>query len=297
MKIALLGIGAMHFRIAQNLLHKGYELFIYNRTPKACEELVALGAVHCDSPYLATTQADVIISMVTNNEASSAIWLTPKHGAIHGLNSNKIAIECSTLSIEFCSSLAVKLQETGAQFIDAPVLGSRPQADQGQLIYLLGGDPQAIEKVRPVLEVTGKLLLHVGNQGDGMKLKLVVNTLFALQLAAASELLGVLEKSDLSIHQVVPLLEQLPITSPVLSTSLNLMAQGKFAPMFPVNLVEKDLGYMEKFANGQNAQATLTKQTRSLYQHAQAIGLGSENFTSIIKAFTEVEVSNLKAST
>ncbi len=106
MKIALLGIGAMQSRMAKNLLNAGFELALYNRTESACSDLTSLGATAYSSPRLAAEQADIVISMVTNDEAARTVWLAPETGAIHGLGKHHIAVESSTLSIGCIEELA-----------------------------------------------------------------------------------------------------------------------------------------------------------------------------------------------
>ncbi|WP_317933133.1 NAD(P)-dependent oxidoreductase [Halioxenophilus sp. WMMB6] len=287
MRIALLGVGAMHSRMAKNLIRAGFDLALYNRTSEACADLTALGAKAYATPCLAVEQADVVIAMVTDNDAARAVWLAPETGAVHGLSPRHIAIESSTLGVDCCQALAAAIQPTGAQFIDAPVMGSLPHAEQRQLIYLAGGNPQAIAQVQPVLQVNAKTVLHVGEQGAGMKLKLVANTLFALQLAAMAELMGVLQQTGLPLTQVAPLLEQLPVTSPVMTAALHLMRKGQFAPLFPVDLVVKDLGYMAQYAADAAAPAPLAEQTAAVFQQAQFEGLGWENITSVMKLYLE----------
>jgi 3-hydroxyisobutyrate dehydrogenase len=127
-QIAVLGAGEMGSRMAQNLLNK-------SRTRDKVMPLIEQGAVYVATPRNAAQQAEVVISMVTDDQASRTIWLTPETGAIAGLNETQIAIESSTLTVEWTKTLAAKIDRGGAAFLDAPVVGSRPQADAGKLIY------------------------------------------------------------------------------------------------------------------------------------------------------------------
>ena len=145
-RIAVLGMGAMGSRIAQKLLKTNYQVIVYNRTADKAKLLVEQGAIYAAKPREAAEQADIVISMVTDDLASRAVWLDPETGAILGLSKNAIAIESSTLTVNWTRELAAAIAGHGAEFLDAPVVGSRPQADAGKLIYLVGGKAEILRK-------------------------------------------------------------------------------------------------------------------------------------------------------
>ncbi|MGL4231401.1 MAG: NAD(P)-dependent oxidoreductase, partial [Casimicrobium sp.] len=160
--IAFLGLGAMGSRMAKRLLDVGYRVRVWNRTPDKAAALAAEGAIVAATPREAAHEADIVISMVFDDAASRAVWLDEANGAIHSLNANTIAIESSTLSTAWIKTLANAIEKTGASFIDAPVAGSRPQADAGQLIFMVGGETQAVDAARDVFSAMGGALHHVG---------------------------------------------------------------------------------------------------------------------------------------
>jgi 3-hydroxyisobutyrate dehydrogenase len=193
MRIAVLGLGAMGSRMAARLLGAGHQVSVYNRSAGPAHDLVAAGAVAGKTPRAAAEGAEIVIAMVRDNEASRAIWCDEQDGALRGFGAGAIAIESSTLTPGWVRELGAEVQQAGARFLDAPVVGSRPQADAGQLIHLVGGDADIFDRAKGVLSALGGAAHHVGPVGAGARLKLAVNALFGVQVAALAELLALLK--------------------------------------------------------------------------------------------------------
>ncbi|MGB3612648.1 MAG: NAD(P)-dependent oxidoreductase, partial [Elainellaceae cyanobacterium] len=269
--VACLGAGAMGSRIAQNLLNAGYPVLVYNRTRETVNPLLDCGAQYVSTPRDAAEQADIIISMVTDDAASRAVWLTPETGAIAGFTNRStapIAIESSTLTVDWVVELAGHL-EGRARFLDAPVVGSRPQAEAAKLTYLVGGDAETLAEVTPLLQVSGAVR-QVGPIGQGMALKLAVNALFGIQVAALGELLGALTHQGLSQAQAMDCLSGLPVLSPAANVAGGLMVSDRHAPLFPIHLVEKDFRYALGLAGAE--KTPLSAAAHGMYQDAIAQG-------------------------
>ncbi len=279
--IAVLGLGAMGSRMARRLIDAGYSVRGYNRSAPARDALAAAGAACFDTPRRAAAGAGVVISMVTDDEAARAVWLDPDAGALGALTAGTVAIESSTVTPSWVRALAEQVSATGAVLLDAPVAGSRPQAEAGQLIYLVGGAADALAQVRPILEVMGSTVHHAGGTGAGAVVKLIVNALFGVQIAALSELLGLAQSAGIAPADAVALLRELPVTSPAVAGAGSLIAAGQFAPMFPIDLVEKDLRYAVATAPA----APVTEATRAAYDAARSAGLGGLNIAAIAKLY------------
>lgn len=283
--VAFLGLGAMGQRMATNLLTVGHELYVWNRTSERCTVLIEQGAILCASPREAAENADIVVAMLTDDEASRAVWLDKKTGAMLGLRRNSIAIECSTLSLDWCLELAASIRENGAEFLDAPVVGSRPQAESRQLIHLAGGETEVLEQVRDILNASAGTIQHIGSIGSGMSMKLAVNGLFGIQVAALAEILSVLHKAGISLELSVSLLNELPMTSPALKGIGALIVAEKFAPLFPIDLVEKDFGYLTHLADSLNSEIPSVIAARNVYQKAKISGYGKENIAGVVKLY------------
>jgi len=279
--ITILGIGAMGSRIAKNLLNADYNISIYNRTEKSAVELIQLGANYFDTPIQAVSDADLVISMLTDDQAAIHVWLDEEVGAISGMKAGAIAIESSTLSINCIANLSEAFDQKNISFLDAPVLGSRPQAEAAALIFLIGGDKKVLQKVKPLLEQLSSATYHLGKSGHGAAMKLAVNAYFSSQVAALSEVLALMQKLDISKAQTVELFNQLPTTSPALQGIGELIASENFQPFFPINLVEKDLGYVKNFALQKNMEIPTISATHTSFQSAIEKGFGEDNIAGL----------------
>lgn len=285
-RIAVLGSGAMGSRLVQNLLNAHYQVVVYNRTADKVKPLIEKGAVYAATPKDAAEQADIVMSMVTDNDVSRRVWLDPETGATLGLGEGKIAIESSTLTVGWMQELAVALSSRGATFLDAPVVGSRPQAEAGKLIYLVGGEAETLAQAQPVLLAAGAATIHhVGAIGQGMAMKLAVNALFGIQVAALAEMIGMLTKNGITGEKAMECLGELPIISPAAKLAGNLMLTQNHAPLFPMGLVEKDFRYVLQTAKALNASTPTSKAIHDVYQDAISSGYGNDNITGIIQIF------------
>ncbi len=287
--IALFGTGAMGTRIAQKLLDAGHAVTVYNRTPQKSMPLVERGATLAPSPREAARGADVAIAIVTDDRASREIWLDPQNGAVAGLGSDATALESSTLSLAWTQELAAAFAGRGIAFLDAPVVGSRPQAEAGRLIYLVGGREDNLERVRPLLLEIGAAIHHIGPVGQGMAMKLAVNALFGIQVAALGEILGFLAEFGVPAATALSCLGELPTTSLAAKGAGNLILAGNHAPLFPIQLVEKDLRYALQAAEATAASTPLAKATHGLYQQAATAGYDRDNITGIAKLYAATQ--------
>jgi 3-hydroxyisobutyrate dehydrogenase len=285
-KIAILGCGAMGSRMAQNLLNANYPVVVYNRTAAKVQSLIDRGALYAATPKAAAVQAEIIISMVTDDDASRSIWLDPETGALSGLQQDQIAIESSTLTIGWTRELANTIEQRGAIFLDAPVVGSRPQVEAGKLIYLVGGKAEILEQVQPILlSAGGAIVQHLGAIGQGMAMKLAVNTLFGVQVAALAEILGLLDKQGINSVKAMACLGELPVTSLSAKMAGSLMVANNHAPLFPIELVEKDFRYIMQTAQTENAAMPVATAIHHIYQEAIDKGFGNNNITGVAQLF------------
>ncbi|MBE9031991.1 NAD(P)-dependent oxidoreductase [filamentous cyanobacterium LEGE 11480] len=285
-KVAVLGLGAMGTRMVDNLLQSGHTVIVYNRSQDKVVPLVAKGAIAATTPRAAATQADWVISMLTDDVVSRAVWLAPNTGAIWGLDANKVAIVSSTLTLTWTRELAQAIVLQGAAFLDAPVVGSRPQAEARQLIYLVGGAAAHLAKVQPILQAAGGAVIHhVGTIGQGMLMKLAVNALFGMQVVAMAETLKLLGQDGISSAQAMDCLGQLPIVSPAAKGAGSLMVAQQHAPLFPLELVAKDLRYVTQTAEDLDTIMPVAVAIREIYQTAITQGYGNANVTGVIQLF------------
>jgi 3-hydroxyisobutyrate dehydrogenase len=242
-KIAILGLGTMGAGMASNWLAKGFPLTVWNRNRAKAESFAAKGARVADTPREAATDADLIVAMVSDDEASRAVWLG-EDGAFAGAKSGAIACESSTLSPDWIRELAAAADGKGLSFLDMPVGGSRDAAEAGQLVLFVGGDKATLDKARPALEAISGTIHHLGGTAAGATWKLINNMMVAVQLTAASEGLALAEKSGLDRRQVAAIIANSGTASPVVKMKMPRMAELDFEnPDFALRNMVKDVRY------------------------------------------------------
>ena len=282
MRIAVLGTGAMGSRMAVALLRGGHAVTVWNRTSARALPLVEQGASLASSPRAAADDAQVVLAMVRDDEASRQVWLS-KDGALAAMSAEAIGIESSTLSAKWVRELATSFAAHGVGFLDAPVVGTRAQADTASLIHLIGGDAAIVARATPVLSAIGGVAHHVGPAGSGAVMKLVVNAFLGIQVAALGELLGAAAQMGLDRRRAGEVLIEMPSCSASAKGVTLAMLARNFAPAFPVELVEKDLGYLAD--ETKPGSAPLNSAARAVFVQAIAAGLAADNMTAVAKLY------------
>lgn len=285
MKIAFIGLGAMGSRMARNLLDAGHELVVYSRNAERTKPLAGMGARAAGTPRKAATDAEMVISMVTDDAASRAVWMDANDGAIHGLREDALAVTSSTLTLDWTLELSEEVASLGGEFLDAPVAGSRPQAEAQKLIFFVGGNTSAFERALPVLQEMGGAIHHVGAVGQGMLLKLVINAMFGIQVAAIGELLGLIDGAGLDREKTVGILNEVPVISPAIKGITGLMLARQYTPMFPIDLVEKDFRNVLATASSLGVETPTTAAVRDVYADAITKGFGGDNIAGVAQLF------------
>src|SRR6266496_4664584 len=193
--IGFVGLGLMGSRIVKRLLAAGYQVSGYNRTRAKAEPLIQAGMQWKDTPREVAEAADITLSMVMDTAALSSVTEGPD-GILAGLSaaSGKIYVDMSTVSPRLSRDLAKSVAATGAQMLEAPVSGSVPAAEAGTLIIYVGGDAEALEKVRPVFEQIGQKIIHVGENGQAVSTKIAINLSLPIQLISLFEALLLTER-------------------------------------------------------------------------------------------------------
>lgn len=283
--VSVLGLGAMGSRMATRLLDAGHPVVVYNRTPERADALVARGARRAASAAEAVRQADIVVSMVCDDDASQAVWLADGEAALDALRARAVVAESSTLTPTWVRTLAGAVEARGARFLDAPVVGSRPHAEAGGLVYLVGGEESTLAAARGVLDRLGGAVHHVGPVGAGMAMKLAVNALFGVQAAALAEIFGYLTRSGLGVEAAAGVLAAMPTASPAATRLGALMATGSFAPNFPVHLAAKDLRYAVEAAEAVGSRLPVVGAVRAAFEAADGAGHGADDISGIAQLY------------
>lgn len=282
-RIAFLGLGAMGSRMAFRLIGAGHALTVWNRSPGAMALLVAAGALAAPTPRAAVEGAEFVFSMVRDDEAARRVWLDETDGAMAGLGAEALAIECSTLSMDGARSLSEAMGARGRRFLEAPVSGSLPAVETGQLVFLPAGSQADLERASPVLAAFGSVGPLLGPVGQGALAKLLINSLLGAQVSLLAEWIGLMQRQGLDFQPVLAAAAGTAAWSPIAGRLAASMLAGDFQAQFPVELIVKDLGYALQLA-GPAAQPVVAA-THDVFERAQQAGLGTQNMTAVLRLF------------
>jgi 3-hydroxyisobutyrate dehydrogenase len=280
--VAILGLGTMGAGMAANLLKAGFSLSVYNRTVAKARALIGAGARLASTPAEAAKGASVIISMLADDAASREVWLG-KNGALDAAKKGAILIESSTVSPAWIAEFAKLAERRGVDLLDAPVTGSRMQAEAGQLSFLVGGKDTALEAATPVLKAMSKEIAHLGPVGSGAKMKLINNFLCGVQVASLAEGLAWIERSGLDRDKALSILKAGAPGSPLLGAISARMVSQNYTVNFLLKLMTKDLLYAQNEAAQSNVDLKTAEVARNLFEAAIARGFGDQDMASVIE--------------
>lgn len=282
MKVAVLGAGIMGAGMARQLAAKGFDVTVWNRDAAKAAALTSAGARVAATPALAAAAADVALAMLADNDASRSVWLGER-GALAALPPGAIAIESSTLTVEWIRELAAAAQSRGVGFLDAPVTGTKVHAESGALSFLVGGPAELLERVRPVLAAMGTSISHLGASGSGSLMKLINNFLCGVQVASLAEAIAMAERSGLDVRQAAAVLSAGSPGSPLVKVIAQRMLDRAYEPNFFVPLMAKDLSYAQSEFGKVGINLKSAEVARELFVQADRAGLGNRDIASIVE--------------
>jgi 3-hydroxyisobutyrate dehydrogenase len=271
--IAFLGLGAMGARMAANLQSAGYALRVYNRDRAKARPFADKGAQACDTPAAAVQGASYVVSMVADDVATRAVMLGAD-GAVAAATAGTIIIDSSTNTPAMAREVAQAAAARRVQYLDAPVSGSLAQAQGKELVFMVGGDPVAFERARPVLSAMGRMAKHMGAAGTGATIKLINNMLSGTATAAIVEAVMIAEAAGLDRAATLEVLGEGAAGSRLMKTRMPKMFGRDFAPQFQLQLMEKDLRYFQLLAQDLDRPVPVAALVRSQYQAARRSELG-----------------------
>jgi 3-hydroxyisobutyrate dehydrogenase-like beta-hydroxyacid dehydrogenase len=282
-RIAYLGLGTMGSGMAANLIEAGYPVLVWNRTAEKCEPLVEMGARQMPTPAAATSAADVIMYCLSNDDAVESV-LFSDDGVIAGTRGDQIAIDMSTVHPDTSRREATAYADRDVAFLDAPVFGSKGEAESGGLWILVGGNEDAFERIRPILEHLSASVHYMGGTGMGTSMKLVGNLIVAAQLEAVGEALILAQKAGLDLNDVMDVLDVVDFRSPLISGVGRSLIERDFTTFFALRHMLKDANLIARFAEDLRVPVPGSAVVREMLKAAVNQGWGEENASALVKA-------------
>ena len=239
-ELGYVGLGVMGSSVVRRLLAAGHTVTVWNRTREKAEPLLAAGAQWADSPREVAELSELVFTMVTNTEAVQAVT-GGGDGILAGLAPGKIYVDMSTAAPANARALAEEVDARGAQMLDAPVSGTSITVDQGKASLMVGGDADAFERAKPVLEAIGPKVFHMGGNGTAVALKIAINLSLAVQMLAFSEGVLLAEKSGIERERIVEAMLASVIASPMVVYRGPLVLGHPDEVWFDCHMMQKDM--------------------------------------------------------
>lgn len=278
--VALLGLGTMGHGMAMNLLKAGHSLTVWNRTRAKAEQLAQSGATIADTPAEAAKNAAVVIAMVADDDASRSTWLGV-NAALAAMQPGSIAVESSTLSPGWIAELNSAATQRALRLVEAPVTGSRPQAEAGQLTFLAGAEEKTLAEVMPVLQCMSKEVVHLGPVGSGAQMKLINNFLCAVQVASFAEGLSWIERTGLHRDAALDFLKRGAPGSGIFSAMSERMTKRTYEVNFLLSLMAKDIRYAQAAAGALGVELSTSSPVADLFRKALEQGFGEKDMAAV----------------
>ncbi|HZG78866.1 MAG TPA: NAD(P)-dependent oxidoreductase, partial [Paenibacillus sp.] len=286
--IGFIGLGTMGAPMALNLLNKGYEVVLYNRTRDRAESVAAgrPAAEVVSSPKEVARESDVVITMLGDDASVEAVYYGA-NGIFGALRAGMTVIDCSTVSPELSRRIAADAEEHLADFLDAPVTGSKPAAESGTLLFMVGGREETLDSVRDVLAAMGRGVVHMGPSGAGSQTKLAHNAIVGINGAAVAEGLALAVKAGVDPAKFLDVVGSGGAASRFLELKRDKLLQGDYSNQFSLKFMLKDLRLASAFADELQVPTPVLSATKELFQIGEARGLGELDFSSIAQCFEE----------
>jgi 2-hydroxy-3-oxopropionate reductase len=280
--IGFLGLGVMGGPMARNLLAAGHDVVAWNRSPEPLAELVEAGARGADGPAAVATEADIVISIVSDDKALREVLGGPD-GAIAAARPGSLVIDMSTVSPALARELAAEASERQVGFLDAPVSGGDVGARDGTLSIMVGGSADDVERARPVVEVLGSRVTHVGDAGAGQVAKACNQVLVAVIFGGLAEALVLGSKLGVDPAAILDAVGGGMAANRIMEVRRDNFLEHDFAPGFKVDLHHKDLEIALAAGGEADVPLPLTAEVQQMFRQLRAAGHGGEDDSALLR--------------
>jgi 3-hydroxyisobutyrate dehydrogenase-like beta-hydroxyacid dehydrogenase len=283
-RIGFLGLGIMGSRMAANVRRAGFPLTVWTHTPgKAARWASAHDAVAVDTPAEVARASDILVSMVVDGEQVASVLLG-ENGVADAAHAGLLCVDMSTIAPSDTRRIGAALGEHGVRLIDAPVTGSSPRAEDGSLTIMAGGDPADFARARALLEAMGRVIVHVGELGQGEMLKLINNAVGAANAAALAEALLLARATGIDLDAFARVLSTGSGASAQLELKAGAMRAHDYTPLFKTEHMLKDVRLCLEEAQTAGMPFPAAAHARDLLTATMGRGHGAEDYAAIIEA-------------
>lgn len=281
-RVGFVGLGTMGTAMAGHLLRAGYPLTVWNRTAGRAGELVAAGAREAATPADLGAASDVVFVCVSDTPDVEAVLFGPA-GVSEGLAGGSLVVDCSSISPSSTRAFAARFADAGVAYVDAPVSGGSEGAQKATLTIFAGGEPEALERARPLLEKLGSKVTHFGPAGSGQAVKAVNQVMIAGTYATVAEGIALAESSGLPLEKLVEALSAGAAQSWVLANRSQNMIDDRYPLGFKTALHRKDLAIALDEARGLGLDLAVSERVLDEEDELIAAGNGDEDVSNLAR--------------
>jgi 3-hydroxyisobutyrate dehydrogenase-like beta-hydroxyacid dehydrogenase len=269
-RVGVIGLGIIGARVAKNLRKAGFDVYVWNRTPKDEPQFV-------QSPRILAETCQVLQIFVANDAAI----LETIENLLPALTPQHLLIAHSTISPETINEIAARIAPSGAHLIDAPFTGSKGAAEKGQLVYYVAADPADLERAKPVLEATSRHIVYFDNLGDASLVKIATNLITASIVQSLSEAVAITEKAGVDLNKLAEAIEYNACRSGVSDMKLPAIIKRDFQPNFSLTNMLKDSRLALQLAEIFKLELPVTETVNQILARADEKGWGAKDFAII----------------
>src|SRR3984893_14177867 len=272
--VGLIGLGIIGSRVREVLRRRGFPVFVWNRTPRPVPNFVGAPAElaeMCDYIQIFVSDDDALIEVVKQLTPA----LAPRH----------VVIAHSTVAPHSMLAAAEIVEHRGARFLEAPFTGSKEAAENGELVYYVGGDEAALREAQPILEASAKEVIAIGEVGQATAVKITTNMVTAASVQAAAEAMALVQTAGVPLEKFVAAMRENASNSKTLSLKLPKMIEGKFEPHFSVKHMLKDMQIASRMGLSQHLELGVTSAARDRLLEQMQRGYGDEDYSAIARKY------------
>jgi 2-hydroxy-3-oxopropionate reductase len=285
--VGFIGLGVMGAPMAGNLVEAGHSLVVHSRSPEPVDALAEAGAETAQSPREVAERADVVITMLPDSPAVEAV-VFGDDGVLAGASEGDLLVDMSTIHPTVSVAIAQAAAERGVAALDAPVSGGDVGARQGTLSIMVGGDAADFERARPLFEVLGKTIVHVGDAGAGQVVKACNQVVVAVTIAAVSEALVLGSKAGVDPAQILDVLGGGLAANKVMEMRRSNFLEHDFTPGFRIDLHHKDLNIALESGDAYGVPLAVTSVVQQYMRALRAKGHGGDDHSGLLRLVEEL---------
>lgn len=286
-KVGFIGLGIMGAPMCGNILAKGHDVTVYNRSREKMAPLVAAGAKGASSVAQLVERADVVITMLSD---PAAVWevVAETAGVLSALKAGKTYIDMSTVSPESSREIAAMVRKTGADFLEAPVLGSRKPATEGTLVILAGGDPEVAGRMEPILLAMGSKVVYMGEVGLAAHMKLIINQMLGALLCVFSEAALTGTAAGIPAEKILEVVQSSVVGCQAIQIKGRDMLVDRVFPVhFPLRHAHKDMRLAVLAGDAAGVPTPVTAAAYQQFSVARERGFGDRDISAVLRALTD----------